>query len=168
MSDVPTGRPLPREDRHTPAQWYCLVAGIALLLGGIFGFISDASFHTGDGVQGHLFLGLEVNAIHNLVHAISGLILVVVSPRRESARVFAIAFGLLYGVVGIVGLADGQDVIGLMPVNAADNVLHLALAALGIATGLVSSDADGAAVDADRGTRFEHDAAATRNERAGG
>src|SRR3712207_8356679 len=32
--------------KRTPAQWYCLLAGAALLLAGIFGFIADASFDT--------------------------------------------------------------------------------------------------------------------------
>ena len=37
------------------------------------------------------------------------------------------------GVQGdrFIGIVDGQDVLGLIPLNAADNVLHAALAALG-------------------------------------
>jgi hypothetical protein len=35
---------------------------------------------------------------------------------------------------------DGNDVLGLIPVNAADNVLHLLIAALGIAAGLASRE----------------------------
>ena len=27
----------------TPAQWYCLLVGAALLLAGVFGFLADAS-----------------------------------------------------------------------------------------------------------------------------
>jgi hypothetical protein len=162
LSDTPTGRALPRKDPHTPAQWYCLVAGVALLLGGIFGFSSDSSFDTGSGVQGDLFLGLEVNAIHNLVHVVSGLVLVVASPRRDPARGFAIGFGLLYGVAAIAGFADGRDVLGLIPVNPADNVLHAALAALGILTGLISRDAGrgpATSLGEDGGTRFDRGAA---------
>jgi hypothetical protein len=51
----PPGRAITRDDRRTPAQWYCLLAGLSLLLAGIFGFISDASFDTGVGVQGDPF-----------------------------------------------------------------------------------------------------------------
>jgi hypothetical protein len=32
----------------------------------------------------------------------------------------------------------GDNVLGIIPVNAADNVLHLAIAALGIVAGLAS------------------------------
>src|ERR671913_1548711 len=121
--------------RRTPAQWYCLLAGIALLLAGIFGFISDSEFDTGDGVQGDLFLGFEVNAIHNLIHVASGLVLLAASPKRASARAVAIGFGLVYGLVAIIGLIDGEDVLGLIPVNSADNILHIALSALGLIAG---------------------------------
>ncbi len=123
---------------RTPAQLYCLVAGATLLLAGILGFIADASFDTGDAVQGSNLVVFEVNGIHNLVHIASGLVLLAAFTRRGPAKTVAIAFGLVYGVVAIIGLADGEDVLGLFPVNAADHVLHIALSALGIITGLMS------------------------------
>src|SRR3712207_9557667 len=78
-----------REDRRglTPAQLYCLLAGLALLLAGIFGFIADASFDTSASadtdaagnangqLQGDSFLGFEVTGWHNLVHIASGVLL---------------------------------------------------------------------------------------------
>jgi hypothetical protein len=136
------GRATPRDDARTPAQWYCLLAGVALLLAGIFGFISDSSFTTGDSVQGDTFLGFEVNAIHNLVHLASGLVLVAASVKRRSARTVAIAFGVVYGLVAVIGLIDAEDVLGLIPINGADNALHLALSALGIASGAISRGDD--------------------------
>ena len=169
MAHASSGRAITRDDRRTPAQWYCLLAGLALLLAGIFGFISDASFDTGDGVDGDLFVGFEVNAIHNLVHVASGLVLLAASPKRASARAVALGFGLVYGLVAIIGLVDGEDVLGLIPINSADNVLHIALAALGIITGLMSRDDDrgrgSTVLDRDTGGRFERDAAAPHGER---
>src|SRR5918998_6401747 len=104
-----------RDDRRrTPAQWYCLLAGLALLLAGIAGFIADSSFDTGDGIQGGELLSIfEVNGIHNLIHVASGLLLLAASPKRASAKAVAIGFGLVYGVVTIIGLIDGQDVLGI-------------------------------------------------------
>jgi Domain of unknown function (DUF4383) len=134
----------------TPAQLYCLLAGLALLLAGIFGFIADASFDTGatvdtdaggnaDGaLQGDSFLGFEVNGWHNVVHLLSGLLLLAAFRRRGPAKTVAILFGAVYGVVTVIGLIDGNDVLGILPVNAADNVLHIALSALGLLTGLIS------------------------------
>ena len=132
-----------RDRRRTPAQWYCLLAGLSLLLAGIVGFLADSSFTTGDGINGDKLLSIfEVNGIHNLVHVASGLLLLAASPKRASAKTVAIAFGLVYGVVTIIGLIDGKDVLGLIPVNPADNVLHIALSLLGLITGFMSRGSD--------------------------
>jgi hypothetical protein len=129
--------------RRTPAQWYCLLAGASLLLAGILGFFVDSSFDTGDGLQGGDLLSIfEVNGIHNLVHIASGLLLLAASPKRASAKTVAIAFGVVYGIVTIIGLIDGEDVLGLIPVNSADNVLHIALSALGLIAGFMSRGSD--------------------------
>src|SRR5919112_661463 len=142
MSHASTTRGVARSDARTPAQWYCLLAGLALLLAGVLGFISDSSFDTGDGVQGDTFLGFEVNAIHNIVHIASGLVLLAAFPKRASARAVALGFGLVYGLVAVIGLIDGSDVLGIIPINGADNVLHVALSALGILTSLMSRGDD--------------------------
>ena len=133
----------------TPAQLYCLLAGAALLLAGIFGFIADATFDTGStndpeggnvggALQGDSFLGFEVNGWHNIVHLVSGLVLLASFKRRDTAKTVALAFGVVYGIVTIIGLIDGNDVLGIIPVNAADNVLHIALSLVGILAALAS------------------------------
>src|SRR4051794_23143259 len=92
-------------DRRTPAQWYCLLGGLALLLAGIIGFFADSSFDTGSGIGGDKLLGIfEVNGIHNLIHIASGLLLLAAAPRRGSAKTVAIAFGVVYGIVTVIGL----------------------------------------------------------------
>jgi hypothetical protein len=156
------GRTDRSDRRRTPAQWYCLLAGLSLLLAGILGFFADANFDTGDGIQGDELLSIfEVNGIHNLIHVASGLLLLAASPKRASARTVAIAFGLVYGVVTIIGLIDGEDVLGLIPVNPADNVLHIALSVLGLVTGFISRGRDDVPAGAPR-TVGE-----TRGERVG-
>ena len=127
-----------RDRTRTPAQWYCLLGGLALLLAGVLGFVVDAGFDTGSNIQGDKLLLFEVNGIHNLVHIASGLVLLAASPRWGSAKAVAIAFGLVYGLVTIIGLIDGETVLGLIPVNGADNVLHIALSALGLIAGFMS------------------------------
>jgi hypothetical protein len=141
-----SSRTVTRDHARTPAQWYCILAGLSLLLAGVLGFISDSSFDTGNDLQGDTFLGFEVNAIHNLIHVASGLVLLAASPKRASAKAVALGFGLVYGLVAVIGLIDGADVLGLIPVNSADNVLHIALATLGIITGLMSRGDDRHAV----------------------
>jgi hypothetical protein len=126
---------------RTPAQLYALLFGILLLAVGILGFIADSSFDTGSNVQGSDLIIFEVNGWHNLVHIASGIVGIALSRRADSARLFALGFGAVYLLVTILGFIDGNDVLGLIPVDAADNVLHLAIAALGIGAGLASSPA---------------------------
>jgi hypothetical protein len=136
--------------RRTPAQWYCLLAGLSLLLAGALGFVVDSVFDTGNGIDGDKLVVFEVNGWHNVVHIASGLLLLAASPKRASARTVAIAFGLVYGVVTIIGLIDGEDVLGILPVNPADNVLHIALSALGLIAGLMSRGSDDVPLDEPR------------------
>lgn len=132
------------EDR-SPAQWFCLVVGAVLVLAGLFGFLADSAFDTGNGsdsLNGDTLLGLEVNGWHNIVHLASGLFLLAMARRREMARAGALAFAGIYAVVTVIGMIDGHDVLGLLPVNAADNVLHLVLALAGLAAGLAPDRRD--------------------------
>jgi hypothetical protein len=138
----------------TPAQWFCLLVGATLLLVGLLGFIADGSFDvsgSGDGeaqgnangqLQGDSFLGFEVNGWHNLVHIASGLLLLSAFRKAKTAKTIALAFGVVYAIVTVIGLIDGNDVLGLFPVNPADNVLHLALSAAAILAALASRGHD--------------------------
>ncbi len=132
-----------RDRGRTPAQWYCLLGGLALLLAGIVGFIADSAFDTGSGIDGDKLLGIfEVNGWHNIVHLLSGLLLLAAAAKRVSAKTVALVFGIVYGAVALIGLIDGEDVFGLIPVNPADNILHIALSALGLITGFISRGRD--------------------------
>ncbi len=139
-----------RDRGFTPAQWFCLLAGATLLLVGLLGFIADASFDvagSGDGesrgnadgqLQGDGFLGFEVNGWHNVVHILSGLLLLSAFRKRKSAKTIALVFGVLYAIVTLIGLIDGNDILGFMPINPADNILHLVLSAAAILAALAS------------------------------
>ena len=134
---------------RTPAQWYCLLAGAALLLAGLLGFLADTSWGTGSDVEGSDLLVFEVNGWHNVVHLASGVLLLVAASRRTSAKTVALLFGITYGAVAVWGLLS-DTVLGLLPINGPDNALHLALAAAGILAALASPR--GEARRADRGS----------------
>ncbi len=125
-------------DERTPAQLYALTFGAVLLLAGILGFIADSSFDNGDNLRGDELVIFLVNGWHNLVHIASGLLGLALFRRADTARAYALGFGAVYLIVTIWGFADGNDVLSIVPVNTADNFLHLAIAGLGIAAGLVS------------------------------
>ncbi|MDQ3588036.1 MAG: DUF4383 domain-containing protein [Actinomycetota bacterium] len=126
----------------TPAQLYSLIFGAVLLLVGILGFFVNSDFEVGTNVQGDELILFEVNAWHNIIHLAAGIAGLVMAPRADSARLFALGFGAVYLAVTIWGLIVGDQILfGLAPINPADNILHLAIAIAGIAAGLASASA---------------------------
>jgi len=121
---------------RSPARVFCLVVGATLVLVGLLGFIAESAFDTGSGVDGENLIIFEVNGWHNVIHIASGLFLLALMRRHDTARLAALSFGAIYGVVTIIGLIDGEDVVGLFPVNPADNVLHILLTVAAFAAGL--------------------------------
>ena len=126
---------------RSPARVFCLVVGATLVLVGLLGFLAETKFDTsagGDGgaLDGENFIIFEVNGWHNVVHIASGLFLLALMRRHDSARLAALSFGAIYGVVTLIGLIDGKDVLGLIPVNPADNILHIVLTLAAFAAGL--------------------------------
>jgi hypothetical protein len=126
----------PVDLNRSPARLFCLVVGATLVLVGLLGFIAESAFDTGAGVDGENLIIFEVNGWHNVVHLLSGVFLLAMSRRHDTARTAALAFGAIYAVVTVIGLIDGKDVLGLFPVNPADNILHILLTIAAFAAGL--------------------------------
>ncbi len=126
------------------SQVYALVLGIGLVLIGVAGFAADASFEAGADIDGGLLAGFEVNGWHNLVHIVSGLLGIAVFRSTSASRAFALGFGAVYGVVAVWGFLAGDQVLWLLPVNLADNVLHVGIALLGLIAGLVDLEREDA------------------------
>ena len=125
----------------SPARLYCTLVGAVLVIAGIIGFFYSSGFDTGAaGVAkdtDEVFGILGVNGWHNLVHLAIGLLLL--AAAGSAARTAALGVGLLYLVLSIWGFIDGDNVlIGLVPVNNEDNVLHLVLGLTGLAAGAAS------------------------------
>jgi hypothetical protein len=71
--------------------------GATLVLVGLLGFIAESAFETGSGVQGDDLIIFEVNGWHNVVHLASGLFLLALMGRHDTARIAALSFGAIYG-----------------------------------------------------------------------
>lgn len=128
---------------RTPAQLYALIFGAVLLLIGILGFFVSPSFAVGEAVEANKgsLLGFEINGWHNVIHLVSGAVGLAMAGNPVSARLFALGFGAVYALVAVLGLLTSSPLLGIVPINAADNVLHLLLAVIGIGAGLASSRA---------------------------
>ncbi len=118
----------------TPIQKTALIVGIVFLLVGIAGFIpglthSAEHLHgAGAGSEAHLLGVFQVSVLHNFVHLAFGVAGIALAARARASRLFLIVGGLVYLVVWLYGLlAVGNDSLNFIPVNDADNWLHLGL-----------------------------------------
>jgi hypothetical protein len=115
------------------AKGYAAIVGVVLVLVGLLGFISNPI--VGDAASNPIFV---TGTIHNLVHLLTGaLALYIAFGLTGEQRIAGIAgFGVLYVAIFVLTLVN-PSLFGLLnyPVNAADHVLHLALAvaSLGVA-----------------------------------
>lgn len=76
---------------------------------------------------------------HHLIHLSSGAVLVIGAARAEAARTLAIGFGLVYTGFAAIGIADGDDVLGLIAADAADKTFHTVIGLASLGAGLISS-----------------------------
>jgi hypothetical protein len=113
------------------------VIGAALTAAGIVGFFYSAAFGK-PGEVDDVFGVLSVNGWHNVVHLLSGLAGLALFRSYSGARVYAIGLGVVYTVVAIWGfvIGGGESILGFVPVNDEDNVLHLLIALAGVFAGL--------------------------------
>ncbi|MEA2154622.1 MAG: hypothetical protein QOE11_762 [Solirubrobacteraceae bacterium] len=124
----------------TLAQVYALALGAVLVLVGLIGFLVEPSFGIGDSAQRGTLIVFDINGWHNVVHVLSGVAGLALAGTAAKARMFCIGYGIVYVLVTILGfvVGDGGLLLSLIPINTADNLLHLVIALTGIAIGLTS------------------------------
>ncbi|MDX6681483.1 MAG: hypothetical protein QOG94_1522 [Solirubrobacteraceae bacterium] len=124
----------------TLAQVWAMALGGVLVLVGIVGFLVEPSFAVGDNAQRGTLILFDINGWHNVVHLLSGIVGLAMAGTAAKARLFSIGYGVVYVLVTILGFAvgDGGLLLSIIPINTADNVLHLAIAVAGIGIGLSS------------------------------
>ncbi len=112
------------------AKTAAIVIGVVFLAVGILGFVPNPLVSpTG------LF---AVNTAHNLVHIVSGIVLLAGAYTALGASNGLKIVGVVYGAVAILGLyMGGGMLLGMVAVNHADNWLHVALAIVILAAGFL-------------------------------
>ena len=130
----------------SPARIYALAVGVVLVAAGIIGFFYESAFTSDESVRRAVLGILDVNGWHNVVHIATGLLGVLAARTLAGARTYCLLFGIVYLVVCVWGFVVGNDgsILSIVPVNTADNVLHLLLAAGGFAAYAASAPAHGA------------------------
>jgi hypothetical protein len=119
---------------RAPLSEVALLISLGFLAVGIGGFIPGITTHYGDlQFAGHdsgaKLLGVfQVSVLHNLVHLGYGVTGAVLSRTRAGARSFLVGGGLLYLLLALYGaVAPGSSGWNFVPVDHADNLLHLGL-----------------------------------------
>ncbi|MEU5553964.1 MULTISPECIES: DUF4383 domain-containing protein [unclassified Micromonospora] len=132
--------------RRTRAQLAALVLAVVFLLIGVLGFVPGITTNYGElSFAGHhseaKLLGVfQVSVLHNLVHLAFGVAGLALARSVAGARLFLIGGGAVYLVLWIYGLVVvDQAGANFIPVNGADNWLHLGLALGMLALGLLLS-----------------------------
>ena len=108
-----------------------LVFAVIFLLIGILGFVPAA---TPDGMLLGVF---HVNAAHNVVHLLSGAVALWAGlTSAANARLYFRIFGIVYGLVAVLGFVVGEGLLlGIITNNAADTWLHVAIAVVSLVLG---------------------------------
>lgn len=137
------------------AKTICKLIGVAFLLAGIAGFVAP-----------HL-LGFHLSMAHNLIHIVSGILALYFgfAGSLSGARGFALAFGAVYLLLGIVGFIMGspgasnipkmetpdnrlwQVIPGTLEFGTSDHSLHILLGILFLAGALMTKTDDRRTID---------------------
>jgi hypothetical protein len=129
---------------RSPIQMVTTVVSVVFLLVGVLGFIPGVTTdYSSMSFAGHessaMLLGIfQVSILHNIVHLLFGVVGLAMARSVSGARAYLIGGGLIYLVLWIYGLIiDHDSGANFVPLNNADNWLHLILAVAMIGIGLM-------------------------------
>lgn len=133
-------------DSYPVARRACRWGGLALVIAGAAGFAMPG------------FLGAHLSLVHNLIHLISGAVLVAVGAkaRPSTVRATSLIFGSLYGLLGTMGFVLGQPLVssiahisydsflwvimpGQLELGQSDHMIHLLIGAAYLFAGMRSA-----------------------------
>ena len=119
---------------RTLAQSLALLFGIAFLGAGILGFIPGITTNLGDitfagnDSPAELLGIFQVSILHNIVHLLFGVAGLALARTQAGALAYLLYGGVIYLVLFLYGLfIDKSSDANFVPVNTADNWLHLLL-----------------------------------------
>ena len=108
------------------------VLGVVFIIAGLIGFAAPG------------LMGMHLSVVHTLIHLVSGALALYFGLKTTpaAARTFCTVFGVVYGLLGLVGLvASGSDrmltlIPGQLVLGTVDHVVHLILGAVFLFAGL--------------------------------
>jgi heme/copper-type cytochrome/quinol oxidase subunit 3 len=123
-----TSRPWP--------QLLALVFGAVYLLVGIVGFFVTGFDDFASSHQHEMLLFFMINPLHNIVHIVIGLAGLLLARSLAGARTYGWLLAVGYAAAFLYGLFAVGESWDFLNINAADNVLHLLTALVGLVIAL--------------------------------
>jgi hypothetical protein len=140
----PTGTSRDTRAGRSPVQLAALGSGIVFLPGGVLGFVPGVTSDYGSmEVAGHeshaMLLGtFPVSVLHDVVHLLFGGAGVAMARTAASATAYLVGGGIVYLLLWVYGLVIERDsAANVVPLNEADQWLHLVLAVALTGAGLL-------------------------------
>lgn len=110
------------------------IFGIVVLVVGVLGFVPGIT------MDGRLMGIFQVDTMHNIVHILTGILAIAAAMGTGSyARLYFKVFGIVYGLVAVLGLVMDGNVLG-MTMNMADHLLHVVITAFALYVGFAMKD----------------------------
>ncbi|TDU83892.1 uncharacterized protein DUF4383 [Kribbella voronezhensis] len=131
---------------RTTVQKAAVVVALAFLAVGVLGFIPgittnyDTMMFGGHHSDAKLLGLFQVSILHNVVHLLFGIAGLLLARSVAGARNYLIGGGIIYLVLWVYGLViDHASAANFVPLNTADNWLHLLLGLAMVLLGVVLS-----------------------------
>jgi hypothetical protein len=130
--------------QKAPSQLAAMVVGGAFLLVGVLGFVPGVTTGLGDITfgghhSGAYLLGVfHVSVLHNVMHLLFGVAGLAAGLSRIGSKGYLVVGGAAYLGLWVYGLVvDPMSQANFVPLNTADNWLHLGLGAGMVGLGLL-------------------------------
>ncbi len=117
-------------------QLLALVFGAVYLLVGIVGFFVTGFDDFAGNAQHEMLLFFMINPLHNIAHILVGVVGLLLARTLAGARTYGWLLAGLYAALFVYGLAAVGESWDFLNINAADNVLHIATALVGLVIAL--------------------------------
>jgi hypothetical protein len=116
------------------AQHGVMILGATYLAIGVIGFLPIEPINPSSGGVTYLLRHIAVNGLHSVVHLVIGITGLAAARRLEHTRVWGNATGVVLLVLFLAGIAQAaligfprdQSLLGLVALNSAGHVFHLA------------------------------------------
>jgi len=126
LGSLPVDAPLARKLATIVAATFVLV-GILGFVPGVTQDLGDITF-AGHESKAELLGIFQVSILHNIVHLLFGVVGLAMARKGKTAALYLFAGGAIYLLLALYGALVGHDHdANFVPVNGADDVLHLVL-----------------------------------------